>query len=111
MIKTQPGGSSTHALTISNLMYNKCSFVMEAFDVVVRDGTRVFVPAGETVGGIARSAIFSPPFIELNPGESALVKITLTVPPEPAVRAVAAIFHGQTALPGNDKLMITGSLG
>jgi hypothetical protein len=111
MIKTKPGGSSTHPLTITNLTYGKCRFVMEAFDVVVRDGTRVFVPAEETVGGIARSAIFNPPTVELSPGESAQVKVTLTVPPEPAVRAVAAVFHGQTALPGNGNLMVTGSLG
>ena len=111
MIRAKPGASSTHPLTITNLTNNKCRFVMEAFDVVVQGGKRVFVPAGETFGGIARSAIFNPPTLEMSPGESAQVKITLTVPPEPAVRAVAAIFHGQTALPGNGKLMVTGSLG
>jgi hypothetical protein len=111
MIKTKPGGSSTHPLTITNLTFGKCRFVMEAFDVVVHEGKRVFVPAGETSGGIARSAIFNPPTLEVNPGQSAQVKVTLTVPAEPAVRAVAAIFHGQTALPGNGNLMVTGSLG
>lgn len=111
VIKTKPGVSSTQTLTITNLLNRKCGFVMEAFDVVVEDGKRVFVPAGETPGGIARSAIFDPPRLEVNPEESARVKVTLTVPPAPAVRAVAAVFHGQEALPGNGKLTITGSLG
>ena len=111
VLKAQAGTSSTHPMTITNLTYNKFKFVLEAFDVAVRDGSRVFIPAGETEGGIARSAIFDPPTVELNPGESAQVKITLTVPPEPKVRAVVAIFHGQTALRGQGALMVTGSLG
>lgn len=111
MVKAQAGASSTHPMSITNLTYNRTRFVMEAFDVVVRNGNRVFVPAGETEGGIARSAIFDPPMLEVNPGESAQVKITLTVPPGPKVRAVAAIFHGQTALGSKGELMVTGSLG
>jgi hypothetical protein len=110
MLKTQPGTSSTHVLTMANLTHTQFRFVLEASDVVIRDGKRVFVPAGETEGGIARSAIFDPPAIELPAGESARVKITLTVPPEPSVRAVVAIFHGQTALQGKGALF-TGSLG
>jgi hypothetical protein len=111
MIKAKPGASSTHALTITNLTYGKSRFVMEAFDVVTQDGKRVFVPAGETSGGIARSTIFNPPTVEVNPGESAQVNVTLTVPPEPGVRAVVAIFHGQTAVSGNGNLLVAGSLG
>jgi hypothetical protein len=110
MLKAQRGMSSTHALTMANLTHNKFKFVLEAFDVVIRDGKRVFVPAGETEGGIARSAIFDPPAIELQAGESAGVKTTLTVPSEPKVRAVVVIFHGQTALQRNGALF-TGSLG
>jgi hypothetical protein len=111
MLKAQPGVSSTHPLTMTNLTHNKFKFVLEAFDVVIRDGKRAFVPAGETDGGIARSAIFDPATVELKAGESARVKITLTVPPEPKVRAVVAMFHGQTALQGKGTLMFTGSLG
>ena len=110
-VKTQPGASSAHEMTITNLTQAKFKFVLEAYDVVIRDGKRAFVPSGETEGGIARSAIFDPPTIELNPGEAGHVKVTLTVPEQPRVRAVAAIFHGQTALPGNGAFMMTGSLG
>jgi hypothetical protein len=111
MLKAQPGASSTHSLTIANLTPSKLTFALEALDVVIRDGNRVFVPAGETEGGIARSALFDPRELELNSGESAQVRVTLTVPPEPKVRAVVAIFHGMTALSGNGTLMFTGSLG
>lgn len=98
-------------MTITNLTTTRFRFVLEAFDVVIRDGQRVFVPAGETDGGIARSAVFDPAAIELNPGQAAEVRVTLTVPPEPRVRAVAAIFHGQTALASKGTMMFTGSLG
>jgi hypothetical protein len=109
--KAQPGTSSTHSLTMTNLTHNQFKFVLEAFDVVIREGKRVFVPPGETEGGIARSAVFDKATIELKPGESSRVNITLTIPAQPKVRAVVAIFHGQTALPGKGALMFTGSLG
>lgn len=110
-VKAQPGSSSSHVMTMTNLTGTKFRFVLEAFDVVIRDGKRVFIAAGETEGGIARSAVFDPPAIELNPGEAGKVKVTLTIPAAPKVRAVVAIFHGQTALPGKGTLMVTGSLG
>ncbi len=110
-VKGQPGATSTHVLTMTNLTGNRFRFVLEASDVVTRDGKRVFVPAGEMEGGIARSAVFDPPALELNPGQAGQVKVTFTIPPQPTVRAVVAVFHGQTALPGNGKLMFTGSLG
>jgi hypothetical protein len=111
MVKAQPGASSSHVLTMTNLTYSRLNFALEALDVVIRDNKRVFVPAGEIDGGIARSAIFEPTAIELNPGEVAQVKVTLTVPEQPAVRAVVALFHGQTIMPGKGALMVTGSLG
>jgi hypothetical protein len=110
-VRAQPGASSAHVMTMTNLTGAKFRFVLEAFDVVIRDGKRAFIPAGETEGGIARSAVFDPPAIELNPGEAGKVKVTLTIPADPKVRAVVAIFHGQTALPGKGTLMVTGSLG
>jgi hypothetical protein len=110
-VKAQPGVSNTQVMTMTNLTSVRFRFVLEAFDVVTRDGKRVFVPAGETEGGIARSATFDPPAIELNPGEAGQVKVTLTIPAQPKVRAVVAIFRGQTGLPGKGTLMVTGSLG
>jgi hypothetical protein len=109
-VKSQSGLSSTHALTLTNLTPSKFDFSLEAFDVLVQDGKRVFVPGGETDGGIARSAVFDPKTLELNPGESGSVKVTLTVPRDPKVRAVVAVFRGQTALHAG-AVTFTGSLG
>lgn len=107
----QPGVSSSHVLSMSNLTGSRLGFVLEAYDIVVRDGKRVFVRAGETEGGIARSAVFTPPTIELSPGEIGQVRVTLTIPADPRVRAVAAIFRGQTAIQGGGGVMMIGSLG
>jgi hypothetical protein len=111
MVKGQPGLSSTHWLTLSNLTSHNLAFVLEAFDVVVQDGKRVSVPAGETDRGIARSAVFNPGVLEIKPGESGRVNVTLTVPPDTKVRAVSVVFHGQTQLQGAGAVMFTGSLG
>jgi hypothetical protein len=85
--------------------------LLEALDVVIRDEKRVFVPAGQTEGGIARSAIFDRSTIEWNPGQAGQVRVTLSVPEQPTVRAVVALFYRQTAIPGNGSLMVRGSLG
>ena len=110
-VRTQPGVSSSHVLSMSNLTGSRLGFVLEAFDVAVRDGKGVVIRAGETQGGIARSAVFSPATIELDPGETGQVRVTLTVPADPKVRAVAAIFRGQTAVRGGGGVMMVGSLG
>jgi hypothetical protein len=110
-VKAQPGLSSTYSLTLANLTATDFDFVLEASDVVVRDGKRVFVPAGETEGGIARSAVFSTKTLSLKPGESGHVNVTLTVPEHPKVRAVAVVFHGLTPVRRVATAMFTGSLG
>jgi hypothetical protein len=110
LVKSQPGVSSTHPLTMTNLTPTRILFGLKALDVVVHDGKRVFVPAGEADGGIARSAIFEPATLALNPGESGQVKVTLTVPPEPKVRAVVALFVAQTPI-RDQGVTVTGSLG
>jgi len=110
-VKALPGVSNMQVMSMTNLTGTRLRFVLEAFDVVTRDGKRVFVPAGETEGGIAHSAVFDPPAIELNDGDTGKVTVTLTIPAEPKVRAVVAIFHTQTAFPGKGSMMVTGSLG
>ena len=111
MIKAGPGASSTHPMTMTNLTNTRFRFVLEAFDVVIQGGKRVFVPAGETEGGIARSAIFDPPAIELNPGESAQIKVTLTVPAEhrllPGEEFDYAVEYPHNLRPGKYRAMMS----
>jgi hypothetical protein len=111
MVQAQPGQSTTQDVTISNLTPTEFTFNLEAMDVAVRDGHRVFVPAGETPGSIARTAIFSPASFTVQPGGSATVHVTVTVPENPAGRAIVAVFRSNTKVQGRDGFAMTASLG
>jgi hypothetical protein len=111
MVQAQPGQSTTQDVTISNLTPTEFRFELEAMDVAVRDGHRVFVPAGETPGSIARTAIFSPSSFAVQPGGSVAVHVTVTVPENPEGRAIVAIFRSNTKVQGRDGFAMTASLG
>lgn len=111
MVQAQPGQSTTQDVTISNLTPREFGFALEAMDVAVRDGKRVFVPAGDLPGSIARTAVFSPASFVLEPGNSATVHVTVTVPDNPPARAIVAIFRSNTKVQGKDGFAITASLG
>jgi hypothetical protein len=98
-------------VTISNLTPKEFSFELEAMDVAVRDGQRVFVPAGEMPQSIARTAVFSPDSFEVQSGGSVTVHVTVTVPENPAARAIVAIFRSNTKVQVRDGTAITASLG
>src|ERR1700733_1821333 len=67
MVKCRLGQSSTQTLTISNQTQQELVFEMIAQDVVVRDGKRAFVAAGETPGGIAATAVFTQKEVVVKP--------------------------------------------
>ena len=98
-------------LTLINQTPQEFVFEMVAQDVVVRDGKRGFVPAGETLHGIAETAVFSQKHVVVKPGQSATVGVTFTVPPETSLRAVVALFRGLNNLSSGGPVMMTGSLG
>ena len=60
MAKGTYGQSLTQKLTINNQTPNIFHFEMMAEDIAVRDGKRVFLPAGDMENGIAATAIFLP---------------------------------------------------
>ncbi len=84
---------------------------MQAEDVIVRHGRRVFVPAGDTPGSIAASAVFSRRAGYVAPGRSAAVQVRLTVPNHTAVRAVVVFFRATSAVAQAGSVSLTGSLG
>jgi hypothetical protein len=110
-IQARPGQSTTQALTLSNQTAGELAFDLQALDVVVRDGKRSFVPAGETPGGIAQTAVFSPRTLLLQAGESATVRATVTVPEKPTVRAIVALFEAKSLVAVRGGVGMTGSLG
>lgn len=92
------GQSTTQRLVLTNNTSRDFAFEMVAEDVVVRDGKRTFVPAGEIPGSIAATAVFSRKNVAIHPGETVAVDVTVTLPPEARHRGVVAIFRGTTKI-------------
>jgi hypothetical protein len=104
------GQSTTQRLTLRNDASVPLSFVMEAKDVVVREGRRELVVAGEVRSSIAATAVFSSRTVTVPPGQARSVDVTLTIPPGVEHRAVVALFRGTTLL-GDPRAPSTASLG
>jgi hypothetical protein len=81
-------------------------------DVIVQHGRRAFANAGATPGSIAATAVVSARTLSLQPGESAAITVTLTVPQATNGRAVVVLFHGTKKLRSNRTAMFAsiGSL-
>lgn len=92
----EAGQSVTQVLTLRNESDLPLDFVMEARDVVVRDGKRVFVEAGTLPDSIAASAVFVPRSVSVPPRSAASVSATFTLPHAMRHRAVVAHFRGTT---------------
>jgi len=84
---------------------------MTASDVVVKNGKRVFLPAGEAPHSIASSAVFSMRSGYVEPGATKTVQVLLTVPPQTNVRAVALYFQNKHIVTARGSLSMTASLG
>lgn len=112
MARGSYGQGLTQTLTLTNNTGVEFAFEMEAQDVVVREGKRVFVPAGETENSIASSAVFSQKQVIVKPYSPVSVDVRLTIPAQTSIRAVAAIFRGTNKLPtSNSAVGMTASLG
>jgi hypothetical protein len=110
MLQGSIGQSTTQALTLMNGTSQPLSFDMVARDIVVRDGRRTFVNAGQLAGSIANTAVFSPKKVTVAPGEKRTVEVTVTIPSNPAARGIIAMFEGTTKLQSKG-MQVTASLG
>ena len=111
MVKCKLGQSYSQTLTLTNQTRQELAFEMMAEDVVVRDGKRVFVAAGETPAGIAATAVFGQKEVVVKPLQSSSVVVTFTVPPETPLRAVVAAFRGSTKISSGGVVKMMASLG
>ena len=112
MARGSYGQGLTQTLTLTNNTGLEFAFELQAEDVVIQDGKRVFVAAGETANSIAASAVFSQKLVVVKPHSSASVDVRLTLPAETKLRAVVAVFHGTNKLPtSNSAVGMTASLG
>ncbi|MEA2336333.1 MAG: hypothetical protein QOE82_340 [Thermoanaerobaculia bacterium] len=110
MLRGNVGQSTTQTLTFTNGTSRPLSFEMKAYDAVVRDGKRLFVEPGSMRGSIAATAAFSPKLFTVAPRQSVHVSLTITIPPQPAVRAIAVMCEGTTKL-GTGPLKVSASVG
>src|SRR5580765_3387433 len=112
MAKGNFGQGLTQTLTLSNQTGRDFAFELVAEDVIIKDGKRVFVPAGETPNSIAATAVFSQKAVLIKPFSSASVDVRLTLPAQTSVRAVVAMFRGTDKLPTSSGAVgMTASLG
>jgi hypothetical protein len=88
------GQGITHTLTLRNDSSVPLSFVMEARDLVVREGRRAEVEAGRLPDSVAASALFSEPRLTVPAQSQGQVSVTLTLPPTVSHRAVNVYFRG-----------------
>jgi hypothetical protein len=109
-LRGEPGESTTQALTLTNSTHLDLEFQMEAKDVVVRDGKRVFLAAGSIPASIAATALFSSTSIVIPAGQKRSATVMVTLPPNASNRAVIVLFRGTTKI-GEGKSGATASLG
>jgi hypothetical protein len=111
MLRGKPGQSATQALTIANGMSTEMRFDVEVQDVVVRDGKRVFVPAGEIPSSVALGAVASPASVVAPAGQSVSVSVTLTAPSGAGQRAVVVLFKAKLPAAGKESVAFGASMG
>jgi hypothetical protein len=109
-LRGEGGQSTRQTLLLRNNTSRTLSFNVEAADVIVRDGRRVFAAAGTMPGSIAATAVFSAKKVTAAPGETVPVSVTLTIPAGSRERAVVALFHGTDKFV-NGNVTSTASLG
>lgn len=109
-LRGELGAGTTQTLTIVNGTSQSAAFDIEAQDVSMRDGSRVFVRAGELPGSIAATAVFSQRQVMVAPGQSASVTVTMTLPQNTAQRAVVVLFKGTKKMVSNG-VPVMASLG
>lgn len=110
--KAKPGQSFTETLTLVNDTPSEYAYQMVAQDVVVTNGERKFVNAGDRSGSIAQTAVFTPDSGVIKPHSSESVQVRLTVPPNTDLRAVVTIFRNSEKLAlQKNSVGLTGSLG
>jgi len=111
MAKGSHGQGITETLSLNNFTGNTLDFNLIAEDVTTKDGKRIFVPAGETPGSIAATAVFSEAQVEVKPSSNVNVRVTFTIPQKTNLRGVVAIFNGTRVVATKGAVGMVASLG
>jgi hypothetical protein len=110
-LRGKGGQGARHTLTITNSSTQPMSFDLAVLDVVTRNGRRLFVPAGETIGSIAATAVLTPKLLLVPAGQSRSAELTVTMPMATAVRAVVARMQALDPNAGPGRVGVTVGLG
>jgi hypothetical protein len=102
-LKGEIGQSVTQTLTMQNETDVPLEFEIQAEDVVVRNGKRVFVEAGRVPGSIAATAVIEPRKVRVEPHASASAQVMFTLPAGMQHRAVVALFKGTTPVQAGNR--------
>jgi hypothetical protein len=105
------GQGLSQTLTLSNQTSHDFAFEMVANDVVIKNGKREFVAAGQLPKSIAATAVFSQPTGVVKAYGSITVEVRVTVPEATDIRAIVAIFRGTENLAQKSSVGMTASLG
>lgn len=111
MLKATFGQTIKQTIALDNGTAQGLDFEMIADDVVVKNGKRVFVPAGELPRSIAATAVFSERNGHVEPGSSQAIQVLLTIPDQTSIRAVAIYFRAQHVLVSHGTVSITATVG
>jgi hypothetical protein len=99
MVKGKPGQGWTQSFQMTNFTSATLAFEIEVQDVVVKDGKRNFVAAGETERGIAATAVATPRDVVIAPQQTGSVRVTVTLPLQTSQRAVVVYFRSRLRAP------------
>jgi hypothetical protein len=111
MLRGKAGQSATQTLTIANGMPVDVRFDIEVQDVVIKEGKRVFVPAGETPNSVALGVVAAPASVVAPAGQTASVNVTLTAPTGSNQRAIVVFFRAKLRAAGKETVGFGASLG
>ncbi len=111
MLKSTFGQTIKQAITLNNGTAQGLDFEMIAEDVIVKNGKRVFVPAGEVPHSIAATAVFSERFGHVEPGGNQAIQVLLTVPDQTNIRAVVIYFRAKHVVVEHGTVSITATVG
>jgi hypothetical protein len=111
MVRCRAGQSTTQTLTMTNGMPDEIRFELETVDIVVNDGKRTYVRAGQIPFSIAAGTVVAPLFIAVKAGHTEAVNVTFTMPADTPQRAVVIFFRAKIAEAGNGSVGLGASLG
>jgi hypothetical protein len=111
MLKSTFGQTIKEAITLNNGTGQGLDFEMIAEDVIVKNGKRVFVPAGEVARSIAATAVFSQRSGHVEPGATQAIQVILTIPDQTNIRAVVVYFRAKHVVVEHGTVSIMATVG